>query len=536
MITPISAVRYYQQVVEYLGQKLGMKAEMVHRTTYDEIDIMLEEERVDVAFICSSPYVLDHEKFGVELLVAPVVDGKTTYQSKIIVHKDSSIDSFEELKGKSFVFVDPKSNTGRLYPTYLLAKMQATPEAFFSNYMYSYSHNKSVEIIAKKRADGAAVDSIVYNYMLATNSPYVEETKVIIISRNFGIPPVVVPPNLPTLLKSALREIFLNMHNDPEGKAILDGMKIEKFIEVPDSNYDSIRAMRSFITNYRGSPDQQPSAQKTQPEKVEKTYHFGILPQDNPRISYERYQPLIDYLATETGERFELKLERDYKSVVNSLGAGKTSFALVGPLTYLDASQRFNATPIAKSLSAKKLATYKGVIVTSAQAEITELTELANKRFAFGSLWSTSGNLMPRYMLAWSDIHLNQLSDYDHFNYHETVARKVISGEFDAGAVRESVAKTYLQYGLKVLSASGPIPTGPVVVTPETPYNLVKKVQNALLSMNSSIKGKAILKKLDSDMQGGFIAASDADYMEIRNMINRVSQTCGKGCHPKRVF
>lgn len=536
MITPVSAVRYYQQVVEYLGQKLGMKVEMVHRTTYDEIDIMLEEERVDVAFICSSPYVLDHEKFDVELLVAPVVDGKTTYQSKIIVHRDSSIDSFEELKGKSFVFVDPKSNTGRLYPTYLLAKIQTTPEAFFSNYMYSYSHNKSVEIVAKKRADGAAVDSIVYNYMFATNSPYAAETKVINSSQKFGIPPVVVPPNLPTLLKSALREIFLNMHKDPEGKTILDGMKIEKFTVVPDSNYDSIRAMRSFIANYRASPDQRQSAPKTQPGKAEKIYHFGILPRDNPRISYERYQPLIDYLAAETGERFELKLERNYKSVVNSLGSEKSSFALLGPLTYLDASQRFDATPIAKSLTAEKRATYKAVIITSAQTGISKLPDLGSKRFAFGSLWSTSGNLMPRYMLAWSGIHLNQLSDYDHFNHHETVARKVISGEFDAGAVRESVAKTYLQYGLKKLSTSSPIPTGPVVVTPATPYKLVKKVQNALLAMNSSTQGREILKKLDYDLQGGFIASSDADYMEIRNMINKVSQTCGKGCHPKRVF
>ncbi len=60
MITPVSAVKYYQQVVEYLGDKLGLPSEMVHRTTYDEIDVMLEEKRLDLAFICSSPYVLDN--------------------------------------------------------------------------------------------------------------------------------------------------------------------------------------------------------------------------------------------------------------------------------------------------------------------------------------------------------------------------------------------------------------------------------------------------------------------------------------------
>jgi ABC-type phosphate/phosphonate transport system substrate-binding protein len=52
MITPVSAVKYYQQVVDYLGGKLGMPAEMVHRTTYDEIDVMLEEKKLNLAFIC----------------------------------------------------------------------------------------------------------------------------------------------------------------------------------------------------------------------------------------------------------------------------------------------------------------------------------------------------------------------------------------------------------------------------------------------------------------------------------------------------
>lgn len=79
MITPVSVVKYYQQVVEYIGSEMGLPVEMVHRTTYDEIDVMLEKQEVDVAFICSSPCVLDNEKFGVELLVAPQVNNKDIY-------------------------------------------------------------------------------------------------------------------------------------------------------------------------------------------------------------------------------------------------------------------------------------------------------------------------------------------------------------------------------------------------------------------------------------------------------------------------
>lgn len=536
MITPVSAVKYYQQVVDYLGEKLGVPSEMVHRTTYDEIDVMLENNAVDVAFICSSPYVLDNEKFGVELLVAPQVSGEVYYHSNIIVHKDSPIETFEQLRDLTFAFVDPKSNTGRLYPTYFLAKRDELPDIFFSSYQYSYSHNKSVEMVAKNRVDGASVDSIVYDYMVATGSPYAKQTKIIHRSPKFGIPPIVVPPNISPYLKESLRSIFLEMHDDPEGKLILEGMKIERFVEVPDANYDGIRAMRAFIKNNSTALNSANVASEKKLKQDQKTVLFGVLPRDNPIIAYERYQPLMDYLSSVTELTMELHLEKSYQAVVDSLGEGKVSFALLGPLTYLDAYKRFDAPPIAKSRTSRGETFFRSVIVTDGNGSIKEVAQLVDKKFAFAALWSTSGNLIPRYMLAWEGIHLDNLNTYHHYNYHDTVAKKVISHEFDAGAIRLSTAERYTPYGLKIIATSEPIPTGPVVVSPKAPYHIVKKVQQALLSMSDSEEGKKILSKLDPDLQGGFVAASDADYTDIRQMINAVPKTCGKGCHPNVSF
>ena len=536
MITPVSAVRYYQQVVEYLGSKLGIPAEMVHRTTYDEIDVLLENQEVDLAFICSSPYVLDNEKFGAELLVAPQVDGQVAYHSNIIVHKDSSIEEVEQLKGMTFVFVDPKSNSGRLYPTYMLAKRNESPESFFSSYQYSYSHNKSVEIVAKKRADGAAVDSIVYDYMVDNNSPYSEQVRVIHRSPPFGIPPVVVNPDIAPYLKRSLLAIFLEMHNDPEGRAILEAMRIEKFVEVEDSNYDGIRAMRAFIENNNSSLATVRQDSQSNVKNENEPILFGVLPRDNPIIAYERYQPLVDYLSEMTGLEMELHLEKSYPDVVDKLGQGNMSFALLGPLTYLDAYKRFDAPPIARSKTSRGEIFYRSVIVTDLDGTIKEISQLVDKKFAFAALWSTSGNLIPRYMLAWSGIHLDELSSYHHYNYHDTVAKKVISNEFDAGAIRLSTAERYEPYGLKIIATSEPIPTGPIVVSTHTPYDVTIKVRKALLAMSTDKKGMTILAKLDPDLQGGFVAASDADYAGIRQKINAVPTGCGKGCHPKVLF
>lgn len=536
MITPVSAVRYYQQIVEYLSDKMCIEAEMIHRTTYDEIDLMLEQKQLDVAFICSAPYVIDKRKFGAELLVAPLVDDKPFYQSNIIVHRDSDVSSFEGLKGKNFAFVDPKSNSGRLFPIYWLARRNLSPDDFFNKYFFSYSHNKSVEMVAKKKVDGAAVDSIVYAFMTATESPYALETKIIHQSPEFGIPPVVIPPGLPIFLKEKLRETFLSMHEDKDGKSILDAMRIDRFVEVPDNNYDLIRKMQAFVKNQVAATALLETPQAGTGEADARTVNFGVIPRDNPRIAYERYQPLLDYLSEETGYRFDLLLKNTYQEAVNSLGNGETDFALLGPLTYLDAYARFGTPPIVKSKTKDNQVFYNSVIVTGTDNQIDDVTQLNGKKLAFASLWSTSGNLIPRYMLARTGIHLDKLATYHNFNYHDTVVKKVLSKEYDAGGVRKSVADRYLRYGLQIIATSDPIPTGPVVVSPETPYSVVRKVQQAMLTMADTEKGREVLAKLDPEQQGGFVPASDADYSGIRKMINDVPKTCGLGCHPKVTF
>lgn len=535
MITPVSAVRYYQQIVDYLAKRLDMEAEMVHRTTYDEIDRMLEQNQVDVAFICSAPYVNDKEAFGVELLVAPVVNGKTSYHSTIIVHRDSPLAAFDDLAGQTFAFVDPKSNSGRLYPLYLLAKQGQSPDQFFSRYFFSYSHNKSVEMVAKKKADAASVDSVVYAYMLAEDSPYARQTKIIHHSPEFGIPPVVVPPGLSLFLKKKLKEIFLAMHLDPEGKEILEGMRIEQFTEVPDSNYQMIREMRDFLNQEKTGIADSSAAPDSSSDKG-RLYHFGIIPRDNPRIAYEKYQPLLDYLAATTSLPLELLLKNTYEETVVSLGTGEMDFALLGPLTYLDAYNRYGTPPIVKSKTAEGNPFYYSVIVAGQNSSLAAISELRGKTMAFASIWSTSGNLIPRYLLAWEGLHLEKLAHYNNYSYHETVVKKVLSGEYDAGGIRQAVAQKYLQSGLRILTTSEPIPTGPIVVSPDTPYAVVRKVQEALLAIGSGEMGRQALKLLDPDLQGGFVPASDADYSGIRKMINEVPTGCGIGCHPKNTF
>jgi phosphonate transport system substrate-binding protein len=252
MISPKETVKYYRQLIEYVGGKLGSPVEMVQRENYDEMDNLLERGDVQVAFLCAGPYVKDHAKFGAELLVAPQSYGQPFYHAYIIVHKDSPIKDLAGLKGKKFAFTDPKSNTGKLVPTYMVAKdFNMTPEKFFGEVLYTRSHDKSVETVAKKVADGASIDSLIYDYAVKRNPVYTAETKIIRKSPPYGIPPLVIRKGMDPALRDKLKNIFLAMHTDPAGKAILDGIMVDKFIVPKDADYDTVREMDAWVSKMK---------------------------------------------------------------------------------------------------------------------------------------------------------------------------------------------------------------------------------------------------------------------------------------------
>lgn len=245
MITPEEGYEYYKRLLDYIGQKLGLKINFIDKNTYAEVNALLKSGSIDLAFVCGGPYIDGHEQFGLELLAAPLVNGKTVYYSYIIVRKESGIRDLQGLRGKTFAFVDPLSNTGRLLPTYILQEeFRERPEDFFKECLYTYDHDKSIRAVAHGLVDAAAVDSLIWDYMDKNNDEHTKQTKIIYVSGPCGIPPVVVRPGLDARLKARLKDTFLNMHEDKTGRDILNRMFVDRFVEIDDSRYNDIRKIK----------------------------------------------------------------------------------------------------------------------------------------------------------------------------------------------------------------------------------------------------------------------------------------------------
>ena len=247
MISPQATSARYEDLLESVGKKIGMDVTFIRGRTHDQITRMLGRREVDLVLSCPGQYVTAHDRFGAEVLAVPVVGRAKVSRSYILVHKDSPIRTLADLKGKTFAFTVSDSHTGRMALAYMLAKRGLSPSTFFDATFFTHGHDSSVRAVAKGLVVGAAVDSLVWEFMNATDPEYTSRTRIIARSAPYGIPPVIVHPSLERELKQRLRQAFLNLHEDPAGEASLRALRIDRFQRGGDGDYESVRKMQKRL-------------------------------------------------------------------------------------------------------------------------------------------------------------------------------------------------------------------------------------------------------------------------------------------------
>lgn len=242
MVSPLSAHEHYSQLVEYLGDKVGRKVRFLLRKSYAEVNDLLLNGRIDLAFLCTGGFLdLQRRSPEVSPLCVPRVGGKLTYRSYIIVSAGSPWQEFSQLRGKSFAFTDPLSQTGCLWPTHLARRAGAEPREFFGRLTFSGSHDRSIRAVALGVVDAAAVDSLVFGAMALSQPEITDRVRILNRSPEFGMPPVVASPRLDAPLRQQLRQVMLHLHEDSRGRSLLGLTGIERFVPAPADLYDSAR-------------------------------------------------------------------------------------------------------------------------------------------------------------------------------------------------------------------------------------------------------------------------------------------------------
>lgn len=241
----------------------------------------------------------------------------------------------------------------------------------------------------------------------------------------------------------------------------------------------------------------------------------SAIPDENPQEMLRIYTPFADYLTKELGMPVKFTPVVDYAATVEGLAAGKLDMVWYGGLTSVQAARR--AKGATRIVMRKEDAEFKSHFITRKETGVKSRKDLKGKTFAFGSVGSTSGHLMPRYFLLQAGI--NPEKDFSRFSFsgaHDATAAWVEAGRVDAGALNFLVWDKLVE--------TKKVNTDKVIIFWTTPpyvdyvwtvrgglgKQLVEKISNAFLKLDYNNPEHRRL--LDLHRTKGYIRAKDSDW------------------------
>lgn len=231
---------------DYLEARLNRPVEFVQRDRYRDTMDLLQQQKVEFAWICDYPYVM--LKKELRLMAVALNEGKPTYRSYLIVPaRDQQTHSVNDLKGRVFAYADPYSNTGYLVPRFEIKQGGQDPASFFKRTFFTWSHRKAIDAVAVGLAQGAAVDSYVWDSLNKVRPDITAKTRIAWKSEEYGFPPLVAHSNVPEADFLLVQDVVMKMKNDAHGRRLLERLNLNGFIVGTPKLYDRVAEMMRLI-------------------------------------------------------------------------------------------------------------------------------------------------------------------------------------------------------------------------------------------------------------------------------------------------
>ena len=243
-----------------MGAALGIKIREINAADYNAVVEAMRTKHADVVYYGPVSYVQASQRSGAEAMVTPAIFGdksRAGYTSKIIVKAGSPVKTLQDLRGKTFAFVDPSSTSGNYVPT--LELMNAFPGMtnedfhtngrFFSSVTFSGKHQNGLQAVINGDIDAAPVASDILAAEIAAGRARESDFTVIHDSPRIPSSPMAIRADLPAELKAKVKQFLLGYKN-PDYFQFMLGLAPEnrpEFVEAADKDYDYVRDLMAKV-------------------------------------------------------------------------------------------------------------------------------------------------------------------------------------------------------------------------------------------------------------------------------------------------
>ena len=245
---------------------------------------------------------------------------------------------------------------------------------------------------------------------------------------------------------------------------------------------------------------------------------LGIHPYKTSDKLIKAYTPLAEYLTRKVGLPVHIIISPDYQQHIDTIGRDQFDIAYMGPAAYVKLFDNYGEKPLLARQAVHGKPTFQGKIIVPRDSSIREIRQLKGKRFAFGDPNSTMSHLVPRYMMLSAGVTTNNLKSFQFLGSHDNVALAVLTGDFDAGAVKEAVFYKHEARGLRAIATTPALSEHLFITSSRLDPALVTRLRQAMLTVNLDPDGKVILTSIKSGVTA-MVPVVNSDYDNLREIL-----------------
>ncbi|MGH7795598.1 MAG: phosphate/phosphite/phosphonate ABC transporter substrate-binding protein [Candidatus Binatia bacterium] len=224
---------HFRDFVRYVARNLSsasaIEGRIVVALTQPRLARLLTEKKAD--FYMESPYptYLINNVYGAgKLLLRRWKGGMSEYESLIFTKRNSETKRLEDLRGRIIAFEDPGSTSGHFLPKFFLSRrgFKLSPKTRIEpnlspgevGYIFAYSQDKLVDLVLTEQVAAGAFSNDDYAALDAS-----KKSEITILTRTDRLPRhlLSIRRDLAPVLAERLEKLLLSMHQDAEGRLIL---------------------------------------------------------------------------------------------------------------------------------------------------------------------------------------------------------------------------------------------------------------------------------------------------------------------------
>ena len=242
---------------DYLSEKRDMDVNVTLATDYSTIVEAMASGKVDLGIMPPAAYVQARNLDAAEAILSSQlvkydedteepIEGEytSTFKGEVLVKADSDMESLEDLKGKKIATLSPNSASGYIYPVAEMKDLGIDPLTDCTLTTVNDIPSEMTAVLNGQQDACFVFQGARYVFSSKfTDYDLYKDLKVLYLTDG-DIPndAIAVQPSMDEDLKAQIKDVFLNMANDEEGKEAMSLWGHTGYGEADESAYDTIEA------------------------------------------------------------------------------------------------------------------------------------------------------------------------------------------------------------------------------------------------------------------------------------------------------